>query len=194
MQENNNENYFRKIFHENKLDLSEELEKWEDQMDEELREYFTSKLKASNFQLNASRIIEKLENDIEIKCKDQINDYRENVFIDGRDNYNAKPKPGRIIEAERSYKRLEKCTEFLYEILSDLNENAEFSERFYYNQFNICRMQCLKKISPVYIPKIQVCLRKCRFYTSSYIERASEDALNKWVINKAVIANNRSLI
>ena len=173
-------------------EMTELFEKWEDKWDDDHRKYFTPKFKVNRYQLDAVRILTQVEKDTKIKCEDYINEYREHVFIDSEDNYKAKAKPGKQAEAEIAYKKLEKCTEFLYEIHSDLNENVEFAERFYYNQFNICRMACFKNKKHFNIPKIQVCLRKCRLYTFSYIDRATEDALQKWVIGKAVTVDTRS--
>lgn len=177
---------------EDEPDMNEEFEKFEDKMDEELRNTFTSKFKLSMYQYAAGQILDQAEKDTEIKCKDHIKEFQKYVFIDGNDNYKAKHKPGKQIEAELSYKRLEKCSEFMFETLSDLNENVEFAERFYYHQFNICRMNCFKKMNPLNIGKIQVCLRKCRFYTFSYIDRATEDALLKWIVIKARSVDTRN--
>jgi hypothetical protein len=173
-------------------DMAIEFDKYEDKLDEELRKYFTSEMKVSHFQLSASRILHEAELNIRDNCKYLIDDYRKYVFIDENDNYKAKPKEGYDIEAERAYRKLEKCTEFLYELHSDLNENVEFAERFYYGQFDICRMNCFDKLKPRYIPKIKVCLRKCRFYTFNYIDRAIEDSLHKWVSDKAYKVDTRN--
>lgn len=166
------------------INCEEEMEKYEKELHKDMEKTFKKKNRHSRFINGAAMFISNMDYDVEIKCKDQIKKYRENVYIDPERDNNVYPIEGKEEVAKQAYRDLEKCTEIFDYMKSDINEIIDFASNFFYFQKDLCRHKCLENMTPNKIPKRKTCLRRCEFYSQQYINTAIEDSLQIFLADK----------
>ena len=167
-------------------DMEKGMDDYLVQLDSDLSKQLKSKAGSSIFLIEASKLLRKIDINIEKKCADEIKNFKNIFYKDAKRDNKVFPIQKNDPFAEKVYRDLERCSE-RYEILEgDINEMIQFAVDFYDLQFKLCRFNCLKRMNNLAeTPKIKTCLRRCYFYSYEYIDRAMEDALQIFISDKS---------